>query len=292
MNWRNYIGAAICLVIFVGCFFLGESGTVVFYFNIVSLMVVVSGTVGAVCLSHHFEQLKSAVMVAKNVYSNDVISSSDEVVHILLDMAVKSKYDGIISLEKYEEQISVSFLKNALALLVDGYDEDEIRDILHTEMYYFKLRRQQSERVFRMMVAVAPPFGVAGSIIGLIGMLVGMGDTGVILTTIPLALTATLYSIVLSYFILTPIAESIYSKTQGELFLQSIIVEGVVELRREKNLVKLEKRLSSFLTPSARKTGGQGIREIQKRFIEMKRAALKRTDNETRSASSSVLNRL
>lgn len=211
--------------------------------------------------------------------------------HLLLDMAVKSKYDGIISLEKYEEQISVSFLRNALALLVDGYDEDEIRDILQTEMYYFKLRRQQSERVFRMMAAVAPPFGVAGSIIGLIGMLVGMGDTGVILTTIPLALTATLYSIVLSYFILTPIAESIYSKTQGELFLQSIIVEGVVELRREKNLVKLEKRLSSFLTPSARKTGGQGIREIQKRFIDMKRAALKRTD-ETRSASSSALNRL
>ena len=278
MNWRNYIGAVICMAIFIGCFFLGEAGTVVFYFNIISLLVVVSGTVGAVCLSHHYDQLKSAMMVAKNVYANDIISSSDEVVHLLLDMAVKSKYDGIISLEKYEEQITVSFLRNALALLVDGYDEDEIRDILHTEMYYFKLRRQQSERVFRMMATVAPPFGVAGSIIGLIGMLVGMGDTGIILKTIPLALTATLYSIIFSYFILTPIAESIYSKTQGELFLQSIIVEGVAELRREKNLVKLEKRLASFLTPSARKTGEQGIREIQKRFIEMKRASLKKIE--------------
>ena len=276
MNWRNYIGAALCLIVFVGCFFLGESGTVVLYFNIISFMVVISGTIGAVCLSHHFDQLKSALIVAKNAYAKDAISSSDEVLLLLMDMAVKSKYDGIISLEKYEEQITVSFLRDALSLLVDGYSEEEIRDILHTEMYYFKLRRQQSERVFRIMANVAPPFGVAGSIIGLIGMLVGIGDTKVILASIPLALTATLYSIIFSYFILTPIAESIYSNTQRELFLQSIIVEGVVEIRREKNLIKLEKKLASFLTPSARRTGSEGIREIQKRFINMRKIPMKR----------------
>lgn len=276
MNWRNYIGAALCLIVFIGCFFLGESGTVVLYFNIISFMVVISGTIGAVCLSHHFDQLKSALIVAKNAYAKDAISSSDEVVTLLMDMAVKSKYDGIISLEKYEEQITVSFLKDALSLLVDGYSEEEIRDILNTEMYYFKLRRQQSERVFRIMATVAPPFGVAGSIIGLIGMLVGIGDTKVILASIPLALTATLYSIIFSYFILTPIAESIYSKTQRELFLQSIIIEGIVEIRREKNLIKLEKKLASFLTPSARLTGNQGIREIQRRFIEMRRVSIKK----------------
>ena len=268
---QNYVGALICFGVFVGCFFVGETGTVVFYFNAVSLLVVLSGTLGAVFLSHPFSRLSSAIKVATNVYTKDVISTSDEVINILLDLAVRSRYDGILSLEKYEKQITVSFLKDALTLVVDGYKEDEIRDVLHTEMFYFKLRRQQSERVFRTMAAVAPPFGVAGSIIGLIGMLVGMGDTGIILKTIPLALTSTLYSIILSYFILIPIAEGIYTKTQRELFLQNIISEGVVEISKEKNLYKLEKKLGAFLTPSSRQARGESLKEIQKRYMEMKK---------------------
>jgi chemotaxis protein MotA len=268
---HNFVGAFICLLVFAGCFFWGESGAVVFYLNIVSLLVVVSGTLGAVFLSHPFSKLYSAFKVAKNVYVKDVISTSDEVVNILLDLAVRSKYDGILSLEKYEKQLTVAFLKDALAMVVDGYSEDEIREILHTEMYFFKLRRQQSERVFRTMAAVAPPFGVAGSIIGLIGMLVGMGDTGIILKTIPLALCSTLYAIILSYFILIPVAEAIYSKTQRELYLQSIISEGVIEIAREKSVYKLERKLSTFLTPSLRGDAGQSIRQIQKRYEEMRK---------------------
>ena len=272
---QNYIGALACFVVFVGCFFLGEGGTAVFYLNIVSLLVVVSGTMGAVFLSHPFNRLSSAFKVAVNVYKKDRISSSDEVVNILLDLAVRSRYDGILSLEKYEGQMTVSFLKDALAILVDGYKEEEIKDILNTEMYYFRIRRQQSERVFRTMAAVAPPFGVAGSIIGLVGMLVGMGDTGIILKTIPLALTSTLYAIILAYFILIPVAEGIHSKTQRELFLQSIITEGVVEIAREKNVFKLERKLSVFLTPSSREGAGEGIRQIQKRYVAMKGAKTK-----------------
>ncbi len=271
MIWQNFLGASICIVIFIGCFFWGESGTFVIYFNVISLLVVISGTLGAAFLSYPFEKLSSAFIVAKNVYTKEIISSSDEVVNILLDLAVRSKYDGIISLEKYEKQITVSFLKDALALLVNGYKGNEIMDILQTEMHYFRLRRQMSERVFRTMAAVAPPFGVAGSIIGLIGMLFGMGDTGVIMKTIPLALTATLYSIILSYFVLIPIAEGIYSKTQSELFLKSIIIEGVVEIRQEKNIYKLEKKLSSFLTPSSREGNGQSLRQIRMQYIDMKK---------------------
>jgi len=268
---HNFIGAFICFLVFVGCFFWGESGTVVFYLNIVSLLVVVSGTVGAVFLSQPFSRLSNAMKVAKNVYVKDVMSTSEEIVNILLDLAVRSKYDGILSLERYEKHLTVSFLRDALAMVVDGYSEEEIRDILQTEMYFFRLRRQQSERVFRTMAAVAPPFGVAGSIIGLIGMLVGMGDTGIILKTIPLALTSTLYAIIISYFVLIPVAEAIYTKTQRELYLQSIISEGVIEIAREKNVFKLERKLSTFLTPSLRKESGQSIRQIQKRYVEMKK---------------------
>jgi len=120
------------------------------------------------------------------------------------------------------------------------------------------------------MALLAPGFGVAGSIIGLIGMLYGVGDTGVILKTIPIALTSTLYGIVFSYYILVPVAENIYSKTQKELFMQSIMTDGIIEIGKEQNLFKLEKRLSSFLTPSAREGKQESLQELRKKYVLMK----------------------
>ena len=266
---QNLIFGGICTMIFIGCFFFGEGGTVV-YFNIVSFLVVSSGTIGAAFLSFPYERIKNAYRVALNSYKKEAINSPEHIVNILLDISVRSRSNGILSLEKLEETTQITFLKNGLGLLVDGYREDEIRSILHNEIYYFKIRRQHSERVFRTMALLAPGFGVAGSIIGLIGMLYGVGDTGVILKTIPVALTSTLYGIVFSYYILVPVAENIYSKTQQELHLQSIITDGIIEIGQEQNLYKLEKRLSSFLTPSARAGKEESLQELRKRYILMK----------------------
>ncbi|MGZ3580644.1 MAG: motility protein A [Syntrophales bacterium] len=266
---QNLVFGGICTMIFICCFFFGEGGTVV-YFNIVSFLVVSSGTIGAAFLSFPFERIKNAYRVALNSYKKDVITSPDHIVNILLDISVRSRSNGILSLEKLEETTQITFLKNGLGLLVDGYREDEIRSVLHNEIYYFKIRRQHSERVFRTMALLAPGFGVAGSIIGLIGMLYGVGDTGVILKTIPVALTSTLYGIVFSYYILVPVAENIHSRTQQELHLQSIITDGIIEIGQEQNLYKLEKRLSSFLTPSARAGKEESLQELRKRYILMK----------------------
>jgi chemotaxis protein MotA len=101
-------------------------------------------------------------------------------------------------------------------------------------------------------------------------MLYGVGDTGVILKTIPIALTSTLYGIIFSYYILVPVAENIYSKTQQELYLLSIMTDGIIEIGKEQNLYKLEKRLSSFLTPSAREGKQESLNELRKRYRLMK----------------------
>jgi chemotaxis protein MotA len=280
---HNLVFGGLCTVIFISCFFFSEGGTVV-YFNMVSFLVVSSGTIGAAFLSFPYKKIKNAYTVALNSYKKDPINSPDQIVNILLDISVRSRSNGILSLEKEEQTTQITFLKSGLGLLVDGYNEEEIQSILHNEMYYFKIRRQQSERVFRTMALLAPGFGVAGSIIGLIGMLNGVGDTGVILRTIPIALTSTLYGIVFSYYLLVPIAENIYSKTHQELYLQSIMTDGIIEIGREQNLYKLEKRLSSFLTPSAREGKQESLQELRKRYIKMKAEQAKKNAAEYHAA--------
>lgn len=267
MGMANFIGITICVFVFMLSFLLGKG--VGLYFNIIGILVVLSGTLGAAFLSYPFSRLKAAFFVAMNTYSV-TLPSSDIVVNSLLDLSVRSKYDGILSLEKAQRQSYVAFLKDALSMLVDGYTEEELRDVLSNEMYFFKQRRIQNERVFRMMSRAAPAFGIVGSVIGLIGMLTGIGDMGVILKTIPIALTSTLYGIVFSNFILTPIAENMHARTQEELVLQNLIVNGVIAIGNEQNPHRLEKKLVSFLTPAARRGHGKSFEEIRKKYLKLR----------------------
>jgi chemotaxis protein MotA len=255
------------VVLFAGIYaatflFTGNAGLML---NGVGLSVVLSGTLGAIFLSYPFNDIRAALQVARNTYSGRMLTP-ERIIEILRDLAARTRTKGVLALESFSEQTTIGFLKRALNLLVDGFRDDELHEILHTEMFYFKQRRMQHERLFRHAARLAPAFGVAGSVIGLIAMLAGIGDPEVILQSIPIALTSTLYGIILGNFILTPIAESIHAKTEHELLLQKLVTDGVITIRREPNPVRLATKLESFLTPSARHHENRTIEEIRERI--------------------------
>jgi chemotaxis protein MotA len=269
MNRFNYLAVALFATLFASSFLLtGDTGL---YLNAIALVIVLSGTLGATFLSYPAGDIRTAFKVARNSYTSKP-PSEHEIIESMLDIAVRSRQQGPLALERIEEQTTVSFLRSALSMLVDGYKAAEVRDILSTEMHYFRQRRARHEKVFRYMAQLAPAFGVAGSVVGLIGMLAGIGDPNVILSSIPIALTSTLYGIVLGNFLLTPIAENINAKTSKELMLQTLISDGVLAILQERNTVKLARKLQSFLTPARRQESARSLVEIRERYRALRRA--------------------
>lgn len=194
------------------------------------------------------------------------IKKETEIINILIDLSIRSRMEGILSLQNQENETTILFLRRALGCLVDGYSIDQIRDILNTEMYFFKLRREDSERVVRAIADYFPAFGIMGSVVGLITMLGGIGDTSVILKAIPIALTSTLYGLLFANFFFLPFAATIKERTNQELLLQKIILEGVIAINSEMNPVILKTKLESFLTPSERATELVSYSKIKERF--------------------------
>jgi chemotaxis protein MotA len=262
------MGVGLALAAFVSSFWL--MGGVAAYWNAAALVVVLSGLGGALLLSYPFEEVRRAVGVAREAYA-EPLPAAGQIVSTLLDLSVRSKVDGVLSLEKLREKTTSAFLRNGLMFLVDNYKEQEIRDFMSTEMSFFSLRRSQSERIFRCMARTAPAFGVAGSVIGLIGLLLGINDTTLILESIPVAFLSTLYGVVLGNLVLAPIAENIHFRTGSELLNQKLIMEGVVAISREQNPYKLEKKLCSFLSPEEREGHAKALRGLTKRYIARKR---------------------
>jgi chemotaxis protein MotA len=282
MNRKNHIGVGLCGLIFLTSLFMSDGAGLML--NLVAILVVLSGTCGATFLSYPFDDIRAAIRVARNTYATNP-PTPDSIVNTLLDVSVRSRHDGILSLEKTEDEISDSFLRDALAMLVDGFRVEEICDVLTTEMYFFKQRRQNLERIFRHMAGLAPAFGITGSVIGLIGMLASVGDMNVIVRTIPIALTSTLYGIILTNFFLTPIAESIHSKTQRELLMQKMALDGVAAIAQEQNSHKLQKKLESFLMPASRPGNQKSFQEIKEKYRLIKEQEPSGKESRSRSIS-------
>jgi len=263
MKYKNILGLIACIALF--CFGFIINGNLSLYFNFSGLLIVFGGTFGAALLSFKTEQLAIVFKVLRYSYRGK-IKKETEIIEILIDLSIKSRMKGILSLQEEENETSILFLRRALGCLVDGYAPDQTREILNTEIYFFKMRREDSERILRTIADFFPAFGITGSVVGLISMLGGIGDTSTILSAIPIALTSTLYGIVLANFFFLPFAAFLRERTNQELLLQKIIMEGVIAIDSEVNPVILRTKLESFLTPSERKETLVSYAKIKERF--------------------------
>jgi chemotaxis protein MotA len=263
MKHKNLIGLFLCSALFILGFSI--NGNISLYFNVSGLLIVFGGTFASTLISFRMEQLRIVAKVMRSAYTTE-IKKETEIIEILIDLSIKSRIEGILSLQEKENETSILFLRRALGCLVDGFHSSQIRDILSTEMYFFKLRREDSERILRTIADFFPAFGIIGSVIGLVSMLGGIGDTSIILKAIPVALTSTLYGILFSNYFFLPFAANLRERTNHELLLQKIIMEGVIAIDSEMNSVILKTKLESFLTPSERVEKLVSYRKIKERF--------------------------
>ena len=281
MKQKNLIGIVLGSGLFLAGFII--PGNMSLYFNLSGWLIVFGGTIAAAMISFKVEQLVNVYKVLVAAYKRPVTRET-EIINILIDLSIRSRLEGILTLQKHENETTILFLRRALGCLVDGYKIEQIREILNTEMYFFRLRREDSERVTRAIADYLPAFGMMGSVVGLVAMLGGIGDTTIILQAIPIALTSTLYGLIVSNFFFLPFAATIRERTNHELLLQKIIMEGVIAINSEVNPVILKTKLESFLTPSERETELVSYAKIKERF-NIEREQLQADEEEERRAA-------
>jgi chemotaxis protein MotA len=247
---KNIIG----VILFFGLFCSGFaiSGNIGIYANLSGFIIVLGGTCTAVLLGYRMERIQILLKVISASYTKPSLSSGT-IVKILVDLSIKKRIKGILSLQREEEETTVFFLRQAIGLMVDNYTPEQIREALNAEMFFFRKRRDETIRVLQTMADIAPSFGLVGSVVGLIGMLSGIGNSATLMATIPIALTSTLYGIVLANMFCYPFAANIRERTSQELLLQRIITEGIVAIASDIHPRVLDKKLKSYLTPSERK---------------------------------------
>src|SRR5690625_253910 len=87
-----------------------------------------------------------------------------------------------------------------------------------------------------------------GTLIGLVLMLSNLDDPTSLGPNMAIALLTTLYGTVLANLVFLPMASKLERKTEEEIFIKHIIIEGVIGVQSGQNPRILEEKLSAFLS--------------------------------------------
>lgn len=247
------IGTIVGIIAAYGLIVFAIGTQLVLFINIPSALIVIGGTLGATMVSFPLGRVLGAMNVAKNAF---FIKKLDPSIMIkdLIEYAGRARKEGILALESVVGSIKDEFLAKGLQLAVDGLEPRFIQKILETEIQFIEDRHKQGADVFSTMAALAPAFGLIGTLVGLVLMLQSMDDPSAIGPSMAVALITTFYGAVLANTLFLPISGKLQSRSKEELLVKELILEGILSIASGDNPRIMEQKLNSFLPPKLRKS--------------------------------------
>lgn len=144
--------------------------------------------------------------------------------------------------------------------MVDGTDPELVKSIMEIEIAFLENRHRSNQMFFETWGSVAPAFGMAGTLIGLIQMLRSMGeDLSALGPAMAVALITTLYGVILAYLFFMPLAGKLKIRSSEEIIIRQVMVEGSFPSRRARTPGLSRRSLSlSSHRPSGKASAGNG----------------------------------
>lgn len=226
----------------------GELGTFV---NIPALQITVGGTLAGTLIKYPISQIFGVFKVVRNAFRKEMMSPA-RVIALLVKYADKARREGLLALEEEAEELGDPFFKKGIQLVVDGTDPELVRNILQTELAFLEERHRTGQSVFSTMGQLAPAFGMMGTLIGLINMLRALDDPEQIGPGMALALITTFYGVLFANLIAIPLAGKLGIRSEQEILLKELIIEGVLSIQAGENPRVVAEKLKAFLAPQDR----------------------------------------
>ncbi len=231
------------------------------FYNLPSIEIVLGGTIAATLLSFPLKEIWRIIGVTLIIFKKGRTDTLGPYVNEIVEVSRTARM-GISELEKSKDSIGNHFLKDGIQMIINGYTEPEIRDIMESRIENREIREKLEENILRTMGKFAPGFGMMGTLIGLIGMLVSMGGEGDPSKTIgpnmAVALVTTFYGVLLANLFFNPMAEKFKSRIEQQTVLQNMVIEGVSLLYNKKHPLVVREKLNSFIPPSEWESDAEG----------------------------------
>ncbi|MFQ5656376.1 MAG: motility protein A [Candidatus Methylomirabilales bacterium] len=251
------IGIVVGLALGLACFALSvilSGGYLGVFANLSAALFVFGGSLGATMVSTSLKEMrKLPLLFRKALFGGDQIDP-ESTISSLVQFAQKARKEGLLALEQEIRGGRIHpFLVKGLHLVIDGTDEAAVRNILDSEIESTRHRHQIGQGMVGTMGGYAWIMGLIGAVLGLIQVLGNLGVAGSesLGRGIATVLHAPLYGILSANILFLPLAANLRAKSNEELFLYKVMVEGILGIQAGQNPRILEEKLRSFFPTSA-----------------------------------------
>ena len=249
MDLATVIGMSLSFILLGTAMMLGVG--IAPYFDVPSMLITIGGSITSLFIGYKMENIKKAptfFMIAFKPQTFDVPG----LIKKLVDYSTQARRDGILSLEQQSNQEENEFLKRGLNMAIDGAEPDSIRDLLETDMDRTLDRHKAHAGIFDTWASYAGAYGMLGTLIGLVAMLLNMSDPASIGPAMAVALLTTFYGSFIGNVVGSPIANILNIRANDEALVKLLIIEGIMSIQAGDNPRALEAKLLTFLPPNQR----------------------------------------
>lgn len=223
------------------------------YVDTQSVLIVFGGSLGALMYGYKLDQFKLFFALLGKSFKPQTFDTPEAIAK-LVEYAQKARRDGILALENDVNNEQNEFLRKGLSMAVDGNEPDVIRTLLEIDVSKMAQRHTDNYMMLDNWGSYAGAFGMAGTLVGLVAMLVNMNDPASIGPAMAVALITTLYGSMIGTMIATPAANILAIRSMDEQNMKRLILEGIMSIQSGDNPRTLEAKLMAYLPPKQRST--------------------------------------
>jgi chemotaxis protein MotA len=248
------LGLAVGFALVLGAVML-STGSLLAFFSIEGLVIVVGGVIAVAFLSFEAEDVHKALAVIAAMVRHRGEPPKDTLHRDMTEIiawASVVKEQGVRSLEASlaKSGIADPFVKYGLNMVVSEYPAEDVRAMMETAADVAYERDSIPVDVLQSMTSHAPAFGMIGTLVGMVAMLSTLGDSvASVGSSLSVAFLSTLYGVVSARVLYMPAAAKLRQIASKRRFRNQLITEGMVMLVANKSPMYVKDRLNSFLRP-------------------------------------------
>lgn len=249
MDLTTCIGLTVGTILIVVAILIG--GSLSDFVDAPALLITVGGTSCALLINFPFPTVANTFSVVKNCFLLR-LSKPQDLIRELSELATTARRDGLLVLEQQLDQIKDPFLNRGLEMVIDGVPKDKLIEVLSIELNAIQERHATGKKLLDQLGALAPAFGMIGTLIGLIQMLRTLDDPSNIGVGMAIAMLTTFYGSLIANLFCIPMAGKLEMRSKEEMQNREMMITGLAALVEGEAPRAVESRLTAYLSPKLR----------------------------------------
>lgn len=247
MDKTSWIGIIIGFIVLVGGLMLKGSDPIALY-NPAALLIIFAGTAASILIAFPINEVKKIPGLFKVIFSEIKLIPIKELIPMFTEWSMVARKEGLLALEDQAEEVEDPFLQRGLKMVVDGQSQESIREMLEEEIAAMEERHEIGAKIFTQAGTYAPTLGVLGAVMGLVAALGHLDDIALLGKSISAAFIATLFGIFTGYVLWHPFANKLKQKSQQEVNIKLIMLEGLLAIQEGLPVRVVEEKLLTHLS--------------------------------------------